>query len=188
VTPKGLDLWDHVALSPFMLVFRFSQLTWYILFVAAYEETTYQYLHEHPDAFSEHFSLSQSSSVPEGVGDSDEEELELPDGRGNDDDGDKSDAGGDTFKLTIRSALSSDITVTVRQTTTCGSIVKAFLQKAGMQDQYPAVFNADTAFVRRGKATVKDPRIVIDGDKMENDVEIGEADLEDGDLIEIAGL
>jgi hypothetical protein len=31
-------------------------------------------------------------------------------------------------------------------------------------------------------------RVVVDGDKMDNETEIGEADLEDGDMVEIAGL
>lgn len=33
-----------------------------------------------------------------------------------------------------------------------------------------------------------DPRISVDGDRMENNVEIGTADLEDGDMVEVVGL
>ncbi|EKM79265.1 hypothetical protein AGABI1DRAFT_128422 [Agaricus bisporus var. burnettii JB137-S8] len=49
----------------------------------------------------------------------------------------------------------------------------------------------------RGKAKVQaetpnvplsDPRITVDGDRMENDAEIGDADLEDGDMVDVVGL
>jgi len=32
------------------------------------------------------------------------------------------------------------------------------------------------------------PQLVIDGDKMADDMEISEADLENGDLVEVVGL
>jgi hypothetical protein len=72
----------------------------------------------------------------------------------------------------------------VRPTTKCGAIVKAFLKKAGVADNYPAVFGAAGAKKKGGK----DPRLCVDGDKMANEVEISEADLEDGDQVEIVGL
>jgi len=103
-----------------------------------------------------------------------------------------SDGDGDAFKLILRTAITKDITLTVRPTTKCGAIVKAFLKKAGVQDQYPGVFKEGAAAIKkttqRGKVEDKDPRLCVDGDKMSNDVEIGEADLEDGDLIEVVGL
>jgi hypothetical protein len=79
---------------------------------------------------------------------------------------------GPTLKLTLRSAVTSkDITLTVRPTTTCGTIVAAFVKKAGLDAK------------RAGKA-----RIVVDGEKLDPEAEIAEADLEDGDMVEVAGL
>ena len=112
----------------------------------------------------------------------------------------------DTFKLILRSALTGnkDITLTVRPTTKCGNIVKAFLKKAKLEDQYPHVFAEGgvaaamaTASKQkkgrgRGKAAappqVKDPRLSVDGDKLDNDAPISDADLEDGDMVEVVGL
>jgi len=102
----------------------------------------------------------------------------------------------DKFKIVLQSSLTQDkhITLTVRPRTKCGAIVKAFLKKAGVAEQYPHVFQ-DTASKaapnKRGKksqAKQKDPRICIDGEKMSNDAEIGDADLEDGDMVEVVGL
>ncbi|KAJ3513491.1 hypothetical protein NLJ89_g2912 [Agrocybe chaxingu] len=115
---------------------------------------------------------------------------------------------GEKFKLILRSGITSgkDITLVVRPTTKCGAIVKAFLKKAGLAEQYPEVFTdavapapAITAKGKKGgkksKAAAatavlpsKDPRLCIDGDKMNNDMEIGDADLEDGDMVEVVGL
>lgn len=100
-----------------------------------------------------------------------------------------SDADGDTFKLILRSAISKDITLTVRPTTKCEAIVKAFLKRVGIEAQYPEVFNTKGVGTKnRGSKGQKDPRLCIDGDKMGNDVEIGDADLDDGDLVEVVGL
>jgi hypothetical protein len=102
----------------------------------------------------------------------------------------------DKFKIVLQSSLTQDkhITLIVRPRTKCGAIVKAFLKKAGLAEQYPHVFQ-DTASKaapnKRGKksqAKQKDPRICIDGEKMSNDTEIGDADLEDGDMVEVVGL
>ena len=85
------------------------------------------------------------------------------------------------FKLTLRSALTSkDITLTVRSTTTCSAIVKAFLKSAGLTDKYPS---GQTP--RKGG---KVPMLCLDGDKLDPKSEIGDADLEDGDLVEVVGL
>jgi hypothetical protein len=80
---------------------------------------------------------------------------------------------GEKFKLVIRAGTAKDITIAVRPTTTCGVIVRAFVKAAGLN--VPA-------------AKLAAARIIVDGDKMDNDTEIGEADLEDGDMVEIAGL
>ncbi|KAG6853057.1 hypothetical protein C0991_007201 [Blastosporella zonata] len=107
----------------------------------------------------------------------------------------ESNAEGETFKLTVRSSVATkDITLTVRPTTKCGAIVKAYLKKAGVADQYPSLFTEEGAPAKKGgkgkKAAQpeKDPRLCVDGDRMDNDAEIGEADLEDGDMVEIVGL
>lgn len=107
--------------------------------------------------------------------------------------------GGDTFKLILRSAITpKDITLTVRPTTKCGAIVKAFLKSAGFANQYPGVgesggprksVGGKGAKGKAGKGVdEKDPRLCIDGEKMNNEAEIGDADLEDGDLVEVVGL
>lgn len=102
----------------------------------------------------------------------------------------------DKFKIVLQSSVTQGqhITLTVRSRTKCGAIVKAFLRKAGLADQYPHVFQDTTtkgASTKRGRKSgdrQKDPRICIDGEKMSNDTEIGDADLEDGDMVEVAGL
>ena len=103
----------------------------------------------------------------------------------------------DKFKLILRSALTTnkEISLVVRPTTKCGAIVKAFLKKAGLSGQYPEVFTGAPASVakkcgRKGNvaAAGKDPRLCLDGDKLDNASEIGDADLEDGDMIEVVGL
>lgn len=72
----------------------------------------------------------------------------------------------------LRSAgTSRDIAVTVRPTTMCRAIVAAFVKKAGLD-------------ARRGAKA----QLVVDGDKMDPNSEIGEADLEDGDMVEVVGL
>ncbi|OAX42140.1 hypothetical protein K503DRAFT_683951, partial [Rhizopogon vinicolor AM-OR11-026] len=93
--------------------------------------------------------------------------------------------GGDTLKLVLRSAATEDknINLTVRPTTTCGAIVKAFLKTAGLSDRYHSSSNGKPA--EQGQTV---PQLMIDGDKMADDMEIREADLEDGDLVEVVGL
>ncbi|KIL63276.1 hypothetical protein M378DRAFT_164788 [Amanita muscaria Koide BX008] len=107
----------------------------------------------------------------------------------------ESEADSDKFKVVLQSSLTQGkpITLTVRPTTKCGAIVKAFLKKAGFADQYPHLFddsagNPTSKKKGRKPQAPKDPRICIDGEKMSNDTPIGEADLEDGDMIEVSGL
>ncbi|TFK40868.1 hypothetical protein BDQ12DRAFT_680194 [Crucibulum laeve] len=111
----------------------------------------------------------------------------------------ESESDGDKFKLILRSALtgSKDISLVVRSATKCGAIVKAFLKKAGLDAQYPNAGGGGTKSPppppKRGRKSVaevseKDPRLCVDGEKMANDAEIGDADLEDGDLVEVVGL
>lgn len=97
-----------------------------------------------------------------------------------------------TFKLHLKSQLTSgEVVLTVRPTTTCGAIVKGFLKKAGLAEQYPHVMNGTKPpTTKRGKNAdpPKDPRLFIDGDKMDPNTEIGEMDLEDGDMVDVVGL
>ena len=99
---------------------------------------------------------------------------------------------GDKFKIILRSKAAKDITLTVRPTTKCGAIVKAFLKSAGLADKYPGAGEvAGKTPAKKGRKTAAPaggPWLAVDGDKMANNVEIGEADLEDGDMVEVTGL
>ena len=101
------------------------------------------------------------------------------------------DQGGEsqTFKLIVRSERTKDkdIALTVRPTTKCGAIVRAFLKKAGLEAEYPEG-GAPTKGRGRGKAAAKVPALSVDGDRMDAETEIGEADLEDGDQVDVVGL
>ncbi|KAG2362329.1 hypothetical protein BDR07DRAFT_1407359 [Suillus spraguei] len=91
--------------------------------------------------------------------------------------------GGDKIKLVLRSAATEDnVNLTVRPTTTCEAIVKAFLKATGLSDRYLVSLSKDK---RTARAM---PQLMVDGDKMAGDTEIGEADLDDGDLVEVVGL
>lgn len=97
----------------------------------------------------------------------------------------------DTFKLILRSVKTpKGIILTVRPQTKCGAILKAYIRRAGLAKEY---LEHDTATRgrNRGRRSViiaSGPRLVVDGDKLDNDTEIRETDLEDGDIIEVAGL
>ena len=103
---------------------------------------------------------------------------------------------GKTFKIVLRSALttSKEITLTVRPTTRCDAIVKAFITKAGLEEgNYPDLFAGDKGKGgKKGRKSAvgsrKDPRISLDGDKLANDTQIGQVGLEDGDMVEVVGL
>ncbi|KAJ8080331.1 hypothetical protein AAF712_015098 [Marasmius tenuissimus] len=110
----------------------------------------------------------------------------------------------DTFTLTVRSGVTKqDIRLVVRPTATCGAIVKGFLKKAGLEAQYSAFINGETqtqapapAATRGGRKKAapapvvqhKIPQLSIDGDKVGNDEQIGDYDLEDGDMVEVVGM
>lgn len=90
------------------------------------------------------------------------------------------------LKLTFRSAVTKPITLTVRPTTRCSVILKAFLKRAGMADKVSA---SPVKKGKKGKSAVfAGPALMVDGDKLDPDSEIGSADVEDGDLIEVVGL
>ncbi|KAI0822059.1 hypothetical protein BC628DRAFT_1412599 [Trametes gibbosa] len=96
----------------------------------------------------------------------------------------------DTIRLVVRSERTKgrDISLLVRPTTKCGAIVRAFLKKAGLEAEYPA--DAPAGKTRgRGKApAAKNPALCVDGEKMGPETEIGDADLEDGDQVDVVGL
>lgn len=98
----------------------------------------------------------------------------------------------DTFKLTLRSVKTPrGIVLTVRPQTKCGAIVEAFLRKASLTNQSLERNSGITGDENRGKrsvATTSGPWLVVDGDKLGNEVEIGEAEVEDGDIIEVTGV
>lgn len=165
----------------------------------AYEKQAYEYIQKNPHsivrpvastssiATDPHPSPDPSQQQPTHH----ESDAESQSDAGNDDDDD------DKFKLILRSAQTGDkdITLTVRPTTKCGAILRAFLKKAGLADrpEYKEVF-AGTGAGGTGKSKGKqgskgkDPRLCVDGDKMDNQAGIGDADLEDGDMIEVVGL
>jgi len=100
------------------------------------------------------------------------------------------DVAGDTFKLTLRSVKTpKGIILTVRPQTKCGAILRAYLRKAGLGNDY-LEYDNDVRGRKRGRRSiiVSGPRLVVDGDKLDNEAEIGEVDVEDGDIIEVAGL
>jgi len=97
----------------------------------------------------------------------------------------------DTFKLTVRSVKTpKGIILTVRPQTKCGAILRAYIRRAGLAKEY---LEHDTSARgrNRGRRSViiaSGPRLVIDGDKLDNDAEIRETDVEDGDIIEVTGV
>ena len=127
----------------------------------------YEYLREHrqerppPTANAPAQGTSPPGSAEDGESDSDSQD---------DDD--------DIFKLVVRSSVTKDVTLKVRPTTTCGAIVKAFLKRAGIADQY-----LEGRSIHGGG-----PRLMIDGERMDPETPISEADLEDGDQVEVDGL
>ncbi|KAG6902529.1 hypothetical protein C0995_015347 [Termitomyces sp. Mi166 len=160
VTPTAFQMWGEVEL-------------------VGCDKVTYEYLRTH----STNPVPATMEEIP-----SDTDAPSPSQARDDDDKAQESEIEGGTFKLILRSSLSTkDITLTVRPTTKCGAIVKAYLKKAGVADQYPGLFAEEGKKGGKGKVE-KDPRLCIDGDKMGNDVEIGDADLEDGDMVEVVGL
>jgi len=97
----------------------------------------------------------------------------------------------DTFRLTLRSTKTpKGIVLTVRPQTKCGAILKAYLRKIGLANEY-LEYDTGARSRNRGRRSVviaSGPRLVVDGDKLDNEVEIREAEVEDGDIIEVAGL
>ena len=148
---------------------------------------TYDYIRAHPHSI-QNTSFGDSNAGPIDIDSNDGAESQQSDA--------ESESDGDKFKLILRSALTAnkEITLVVRPTTKCGAIVKAFLKKAGLSGQYPEIFTGVSGTKKGGRKNInvagagKDPRLCLDGDKLDNASEIGDADLEDGDMIEVVGL
>ncbi|KAH8085410.1 hypothetical protein BXZ70DRAFT_956978 [Cristinia sonorae] len=100
---------------------------------------------------------------------------------------------GDKFKILLRSSNQKDVSLTVRPTTTCGAIVKAYLKSLGLTDKYPGAGEvAPKAPAKKGRKAAPTPSggpwLVIEGEKKANNAPIGDDDLEDGDMVEVTGL
>jgi len=112
-------------------------------------------------------------------------------GEGSSDTDSIGDAAEDTFKLTLRSVKTpKGIVLTVRPQTKCVAILKAYLRKAGLANEYLGI-DTGARGRNRGRRSViiaSGPCLVVDGDKLDNEAEIREADVEDGDIIEVTGL
>ncbi|KAJ7818531.1 hypothetical protein B0H14DRAFT_3877011 [Mycena olivaceomarginata] len=173
VTPAALDLWGDAEL-------------------VACDKSTWDYMRANPTATinpTQVTELSDDSDDEPSLANHNTQESDV-----------ESDAGGETFKLVLQSAVTKSITLTVRPTTTCGAIVQAFLKKAGLADKYN---NAAAKTPRKSlggsskgkkKAAAAEPpaaplpQLVIDGDKMAAHVPIGDMDLDDGDTVDVVGL
>ncbi|KDQ25903.1 hypothetical protein PLEOSDRAFT_1066923 [Pleurotus ostreatus PC15] len=149
------------------------------------------------------FEYLRNQSLPSIGGDInaliDEEESVAAADKSDESDAESEASQSDTFKLIIRSKLTKDkdITLTVRPTTKCGAIVKAFLKKAGLSEQYPLAGEVGAPAKpqpknKKGKGSkavaAKDPKLSIDGDEADNGTQIEAFDLEDGDQVEVVGL
>jgi len=169
---------------------------------AACDKTTYDYVRRNPHVSTTTSSLlDNTSSQVVDISDDDPDDASSPHtiasqpAQTQESDA-ESEADGDKFKLILRSVATGErnITLTVRPTTKCGAIVKAFLKKAGVTDQYPAVFGDAEKTKKGGKkigwgaAPEKDPRLCVDGEKLDNEAEIGDSELEEGDLVEVVGM
>lgn len=151
------------------------KVLFYDLCLDASDFATFEYLreHRHDDPLPIGDAVPQESSPPNGTedGESESETQSAADDADDDDD--------DVFKLIVRSGVTKDVALKVRPTTSCGAIVKAFLKRAGLADKYPGGKNP------RGK---REPRLMVDGEHMDPETPISEADLEDGDQVEVDGL
>lgn len=162
-TPHSLRIWAEGELGTFFQVHVRLKLT--KPFTEAYNQRTWDYIRAHRHQQPPNAAQSSKRSPSTEINSDAESEVES--------------TGDDTLKLVLRSAATEDkiINLTVRPTTTCGAIVKAFLKAAGLSDPSKG---------KRAGQTM--PQLMIDGDKMANDTEISEADPDDGDLVEVVGL
>jgi hypothetical protein len=182
----------------------------------AYEKTAYEYIQTNQPKFSHRMpgprdKTEGSSNEPIDIDTDSEGEMgEMPRGststfrastppQTQDSDSDSSTKDlGKTLKLVLRSELptSKEITLTVRTTARCIAVLKAFIKKAGLdEEKYPELFVGESEGDDKGKgnkrgkkASGKDPRLCLDGDKFDHDTQIGQTDLDDGDMVDVVGL
>lgn len=175
-SPHGLDIWAEADLGK-CTNFRFTTLEQTISAEAS-KVSTYDYIrsqrHLSPSTMEAGSSAAFLQTPLSTIAESQPSQFsEIGD------DGQK-------FKLIVRStATKDDVSLTVRPTTKCGAIVKAYLKAMGLTQDYPG----DPPMKKGGRGE-KDrvPAVQVDGDTLGPNVEIGGADLEDGDQIDIVGL
>jgi hypothetical protein len=132
--------------------------------IEACDKQTYEYIRTHRHEASNRAASPSNPNIAKQNIHSDEEDSAA-----------ESDAG-DKFKLILRSAATTkDITLTVKPTTKCSAIVKAFIKKAKL---------TTSTTPKKGGG----PRLTMDGEKLDPDTMIGDIDVEDGDLVEVVGL
>lgn len=161
-----------------MLVYRRTRLSPHSGSLEACDKTTDEYRRAQrytTPGFDDH-RRSPSRATPPSATEMDDESVA----------GTEADSGAeddDTMRLTFRAANRTEITLRVRRTTKCSAILKAYLKKAGLAEQFPGTPKAKG---KKGKTT--GPALVLDGEKLSPDAEIGTADLDDGDQVDVVGL
>lgn len=187
-TPHSLKVWAEAEMGELLHIIHSdkSLKIGALGLTEASTKATFEYIRENPQhnqpTPSSHVNGTSQShntrapSLQPGGGDSDESDSDVQS---------QDDTEDETFKLVLRSAetKNKNITLTVRPTTTCGAIVKAFLKRAGLAEKYPEGKSA-----RRKSGAGVGPRLVVDGDKLDPETPISEADLDDGDQVEVVGL
>lgn len=83
--------------------------------------------------------------------------------------------------MVLRAPGLKDVTLSVRPSTTCGKIVRAYLRIL-------AAHQSDSSSVKLTPRKAKEVRLSVDGDRRHPDTLIADCDLEDGDLVEVVGL
>ncbi len=174
-TPHSLKIWAEAQMgtSSEFECSRVFILT-AILHIDASDVTTFEHLREQRHELHPPFLDSPTGGSPTpGSAEDAESESDVQSATEED---------GDIFKLVVRSGVTKDITLKVRPTTSCGAIIKAFLKRAGIADKYSEGKGS------RRKSAAGGPQLMIDGDRMDPDMPISEAELEDGDQVEVSGL
>ncbi|KAF8517405.1 hypothetical protein BU17DRAFT_91861 [Hysterangium stoloniferum] len=147
ITPHGLQVWDKVDLE-------------------ACTRTTYEALQ---------MRHARSPTPAQGVADAPNYDREGSPNLS------EASAGADNtdmkFKIVLRASGKNNITLTVRPSTTCGKIIRAYLTILIKQ--------GGTALSPRKSSQV---RLCVDGEKQHPDTPISDCDLEDGDMVEVVGL
>lgn len=182
-SPHGIGVWAQAELGAANLAFvrRHNILTTYL---DACDRSTFEHLqtsrHRSPAANNAldlvNAPLSRGTS-PISIADDSAAPSEPEDDSGDE----------DTLKITLRSALTKPLTLTVRQTTKCHAILQAFFKHHKLTDKY-TTSPAKGKKSAKGKAKPAGPALVVDGDRLNPDDEISVADLEDGDVVDVVGL